>query len=93
MRELRTIGKVTDVKVIIFDKCKYTMLPETVENAKTINYSGVSNLEIVTGEDAKEIEGMTDGSCMDDFHEYLVLHFEDGSESTFRNSYTDMFLR
>lgn len=40
------------------------------------------------GIEADEIE--QDLDVIDDFHEYLILHFEHGTTATFRNSYVDM---
>ena len=45
----------------------------------------------LNGKEAEEIENSTD--AIDERHESLVLHFEDGAEATFRNSYVDMFIR
>ena len=90
MRELRkTVLK--NAKVVVYDECKYTMTEETVKRSKTMNYEGLTYFYIVTEEDATLIESETDGSCIDDYHEYLELHFEDGSTATFRNSYCDLF--
>lgn len=90
MKELRTYGKTVKVVVKIYPECKYTYQGT---ESKKVEYDGLVNWEIINGEDAKEIEEETDGSCIDDYHEYLVLHFEDNTTATFRNSYVDMFRR
>lgn len=62
-------------------------------NEKEIHYTGLKSWSIVDGEDAKEIEAETDGSCIDENHEYLILEFVNGTTTTFRNSHVDMFIR
>lgn len=62
-------------------------------NETEIIYTGLKQWSIVDGEDAKLIEAETDGTCIDENHEYLVLEFVDGTEATFRNSHVDMFIR
>ena len=79
------------VTLDIYGEFKYTASEETFENCKTITYNDCIGFEVVDGERAEEIEAETDGSCIDDLHEYLVLFFEDGETATFRNSYVDMF--
>lgn len=91
MKETRTYGKVVSVEVEVYNVCKYTAKKGELEEFKTVRYDGVTEWAIITGEDAEEIERETDGSCIDDFHEYLEIHFEDGETATFRNSYVDMF--
>lgn len=86
----RTFGRVAKVKLDVYEQCKYTASAEVFDNAKEVEYE-IENWEIVSDEDAVEIENETDNSCIDDFHEYLVLHLTDGSTATFRNSYVDMF--
>ena len=60
---------------------------------KEVKYTGLKSWSVVTGEDAVKIEAESDGSCIDEYHEYLVLEFVDGTTSTFRNSHVDMFIR
>lgn len=81
------------IKLDVYDVCKYVATQEDFENEKQVTYDNVIGFEVVEGEKAKEIEKDTDGSCIDDFHEYLVIYFENGETATFRNSYVDMFLR
>lgn len=72
----------------VYDVCKYTKEPA---EKKRVIYTGVSAWDIIEGgKEAEEIE--RDSDVIDDNHEYLVLHFKDGSTSTFRNSYVDMFI-
>lgn len=80
------------VLVDVYSECKYTASEEVFDNCKTITYNYVTGFEVVSGEEAREIEEHTDGSCIDDFHEYLVIFFENGETATFRNSYVDMFM-
>lgn len=80
------------VELNIYSECKYTASEEVFENQKVVEYENVIGFEVVAGEQAKEIETHTDESCTDDMHEYLVLYFENGETSIFRNSYVDMFV-
>lgn len=83
--------KTRKVMLDVYKECKYTASEEVFENSKQVTYDNVVSFEVVAGEQSKEIEAETDGSCIDDFHEYLVLYFEDGDTATFRNSYVDLF--
>lgn len=88
----RTFATSKKVQLDIYSECKYTASAEVFENEKTVIYDGVTGFEVVTSEKAKQIEAETDGSCIDDHHEYLILFFENGDTSTFRNSYVDLFV-
>ena len=88
MRETRTIGRQFDADIKIYDSVKYS---QNSKRVNTVKYSNIVNWEIVTGAEAAELESETDGSCIDDLHEYLVLNLADGTQATFRNSYVDMF--
>lgn len=79
------------VKLLVYKEDKYT---EDITDEKEIKYTGLTAWDIIVGgKEAEEIEAMTDASGVDEHHEYLVLHFEDGTTSTFRNSHVDMFFR
>ena len=95
MKIYGTYGHKVNVNLDVYSECKYEAAKaghtEVFENCKTVNYKDLVDWYIITGEDAAEIEAHTDDSCIDDNHEYLELHFEDGSTATFRNSYVDMF--
>lgn len=88
MTELRTFGRPAIVEIEVYSECKYTAPAEVFEDSIKVDYS-IESWEIVTGEDAVEIEAEMDE--IDDHHEYLVLHLMDGNTATFRNSYVDMF--
>lgn len=92
MKEVRTNGRVSRAILMIYDECKYAASREVFENAIKVNYEELTEWVIVTGKDAEVIEAETDGSSIDDYHEYLELHFVDGTVSTFRNSYVDLFV-
>lgn len=79
-----------NVKLFIYANNKYSGI---IGEEKEINYSGLKSWSIISGDDAKTIENETDGSCIDENHEYLQLSFVDGSVATFKNSYVDMFIR
>ena len=64
-----------------------------LEPMDRIQYTGVTAWDIIEGkEDAAEIEAQCGPEDMDVHHHYLVLHFEDGSTATFRNTMVDMFI-
>ena len=85
------------VRLMIYKANKYsdTLTAEEVEEGMTeVKYTGLTAWDIIEGgEEAEAIEAESDGSCIDDNHEYLVLHFNDGTDATFRNSYVDMMIR
>jgi hypothetical protein len=76
--------------VNIYSECKYFAEQEVFDNEITVNYSGIESFEIVSDEDAEEIEAAADASGIDDFHEYLLLYLPGGKTATFRNSYCDL---
>lgn len=84
------IEDLTEATFILFvtEEVKYE-----AKDFMRVEYTGVKAWSIVDGEDAEEIERDTDGSCIDENHEYLVLHFEDGETATFRNSHVDLHIR
>lgn len=86
---IKDLSKAT-VKMVVYKHNKYNSLDG---EEKEINYKGVTSWDVIEGgAEAEEIESQTDAASADDNHEYLVLHFEDGTTATFRNSYVDMFI-
>ena len=78
------------IAIHMYNKVKYKM---SSEQTNSVAYIGVKSYDIIKGGiEAKEIESMIDCNSIDDFHTYLVLHFENGEVATFRNSYVDMFI-
>ena len=90
MREVRSIGRSFSAEIEVVEECKYTASAEAWDRSKRIKYVGIVSWEIVNGVDAEQIEAETDESGIDEYHEYLVLNFEDGETATFRNSHVDM---
>lgn len=91
MKQVRTIGRTFNAEIEVYSENKYTADAQVFENSRKILYTNVEHWEIISGEDAAEIEAK--GGILDDNHEYLVLHFTDGGSATFRNSYVDMWRR
>lgn len=54
-------------------------------------YTNVTSFDIITDQDAKDIEKEMYPD-FDEYNEYLILHFSDGSQATFKYSYVDMFI-
>lgn len=80
------------VTIFVTEGVKYN-LTETRQEIK-VEYKGVTSWDIIEGgKEAEEIEAICDAASVDEYHEYLVLHFEDGTTATFRNSHADMFIR
>lgn len=77
-----------EFKVFVYKHCKYN----AIENEETeVRYTGVTSWDVIEG--GKEAEEIEAAGLVDDMHEYLVLHFNNGDTATFRNSYVDMFIR
>lgn len=75
--------------IVVYEKCKYNPDSRT-ENI--VVYDNVEKYEVISdAAAAAKIEAHTDGSCIDDYHEYLNLYFDNGEVSTYRNSYVDLF--
>lgn len=79
------------IKLYVHEATKYEA---SEDDEIKVEYTGVKAWSIIEGgKEAEEIEAETDAASVDENHEYLVLHFEDGTDATFRNSHVDMFLR
>lgn len=83
-------------KLKLYNDCKLDRTGEYKDkdlDETVIRYTGVTSWDIIEGgAEAEEIEKQIDASQVDDYHEYLVLHFDNGETATFRNTYCDMFV-
>ena len=81
------------LRVILHDQCKYTGgHPSKEHSTSEVTYTGLTSWDIIEGgPEAEQLEALF--GIEDDYHEYLILHFQDGHTATFRNSYADFFLR
>ncbi len=80
------------VEIHTYENCKYhARSMENLGQETITSYTDVESWDIVTG--GKEAEAI-EQCCLtvDEYHEYLILHFSDGHTLTFRNSHTDMFV-
>ena len=75
------------LNVKLYNECKYENDSKVI---KDVNLEGIASLEIKEIP-ASEILKETDGSCVDPYNDYLILTYENGETSTFRNSYVDAF--
>ena len=77
------------VELNVYAECKYQEkeIEETI-----VTYENAIAFEVLSGDKAKAYEIITDGSMIDDYHEYLVIYFDDNTTATFRNSYVDLFV-
>jgi uncharacterized protein Veg len=76
------------VSVDMYDTIKYTRDANSKET--TVEYTGLTAWDIING--GKEAEEIEKDGLIDPYHSYFVLHFNDGSTATFRNSYNDLFI-
>lgn len=77
------------VKIYSFNANKYT---GNITEEDELKFTGINAWDIIEGgKEAEEIEA--ESKMLDDNHEYLVLHFINGTKMTFRNSYVDMHIR
>lgn len=77
------------MKVKVYDEVKYSPLSQKVAE---VEYDGVTGFDVVSDPvTVEEIENYTDAAGIDENHEYLILYFENGETSTFRNSHVDLF--
>ena len=86
------------IKITIFAEPKYfingtkvTWNDECGEDGEEVKYTGLTAWDIIEG--GEEAEAIEADGLVDENHEYLVLHFNDGTTATFRNSHVDMHIR
>lgn len=65
---------------------------ENIDLYSKREYYGVKGFDVVSDPaTVEEIENFTDANSIDEYHEYLILYFENGETATFRNSHVDLF--
>lgn len=88
MKQVISLGNVSSVKVKLYDKSKYS------KDSKKISeyvFPEVDHLEIVSDEDAEEIERHLMPWDCDPYSEYCVIVFTDESILIHQNSRVDVF--
>ena len=75
-----------DVKVRIYNECKYTL---TSKKEAEVEYKGIKGFEVKTMTDEEVCKLGFD--CADEYKEYLIITLNDDETATFRNSHVDMF--
>lgn len=75
-----------NVKVKVYDTCKYNKESVKVAEVEYINIRGYE-IKRLTDNEISEM-GFDD---YDDHNEYLIITLANGEQSTFRNSYVDLF--
>lgn len=75
------------LNVKLYNECKYEKDSKVI---KDVNLECIASLEIKEIP-ISEILKETDGSCVDPYNDYLILTYENGETSTFRNSHVDAF--
>lgn len=78
-----------ELNIKLYDKSKYEKDSKVIYE---VNMTGVTKIE-VKEIPKEEILKETDGSCVDDYNEYLIFTFEGGETSVYRNSYVDISTR
>ena len=74
------------VLVKVYDGIKYDAESKKVAE---VEYDNVANLEVKTMTDEEIFEDGFDET--DEYREYAIIKFTDGTTSTFRNSHVDIF--
>lgn len=77
------------VKLYTYKECKYT---EDITEEIETTYKGLKSWSIITEPTEEEEKEFIENNMVDEFHEYLILNFEDGSTASFRNSHCDLFI-
>lgn len=80
------------VLLYVHPVCKYDNANNLGEPIR-FEFKGLTAWDIIEGgAEAEEIERETDADGIDEYHEYLVLHFKNGLTSTYRNSHVTLFI-
>lgn len=81
------------VHIYTYKMCKYKAKSEEELKPEKIVLRGIKSYEIIDGQEAKEMEKeFTNKNEIDDLHEYLIINHLDGTSTTYKNSYVDLFI-
>lgn len=79
-----------NVRIEIYDGVKYALDAKKVAE---VDYGHIDGFEVVTGERGRRIGEVTDGNSLDEYNEYLIIHFMNGETCTFCNSHVELFIK